>query len=327
VKVIVTGASGFLGGWLVKRLINEGLDVSILARKGSDLSELSGLRYTIVEGDVSDSSQLAKAFSEHDSVFHLAGLVAYNRTARDMMEKVNVLGTQNVIEACKKSKIKRLVYMSSVVAVGASFDGKSLLNEQSIYNISHLNLGYFETKHKAEKLVVEATRRGDVDAVILNPGTIYGGADAKKGSRKTQVKVAQGKFPFYPSGGVNVVSVHDVVDATLAGWKRGKSGERYILGNENLTIKAVFELIAEAANVEPPKFALPKGAIFALGYVGDFMERVGLKGPMSLENAWTANMFHWYDSTKARTELGLGRRSAKDAISESVGWMKEHHLI
>lgn len=326
-KVLVTGASGFLGGWLVKRLLNEGLDVSVLARKSSDLTGLKGLRYTLVEGDISDSGKLSEAFKSHDSVFHLAGLVAYNRSARQQMEQVNVQGTINVIEACIQSKIRRLVYMSSVVAVGASFDGKTPLNENSPYNVAHLNLGYFETKHKAELLVIDAAKRGDLDAVILNPGTIYGGGDAKKGSRKTQVKVAQGKFPFYPQGGVNVVSVHDVIDATLAGWKKGRTGERYILGNENLTIKSVFELIASAAGVEPPKIALPKPVVFGLGYLGDSLERIGLKGPMSLENAWTANMFHWFDSTKARTELNLGKRSAKDAIQESVDWMKAHKLI
>lgn len=326
-KVLVTGASGFLGGWLVRRLINEGLDVSVLARNTSDLSEIQGLRFTQIEGDITDAPGLVEAFKSHDSVFHLAGLVAYSRSARPDMEKINVQGTLNVLEACMKGKIRRLVYMSSVVAVGATFDGKTLLNESSTYNVGHLNLGYFETKHKAELLVLDAAKKGEVDAVVLNPGTVYGGADAKKGSRKTQVKVAQGRFPFYPYGGVNVISVHDVVDATLAAWKVGRTGERYILANENLTIKAAFDLIAKAAGVEPPKIALPKTLIFGLGYAGDFLERLGVKGPISLESAWTSSMYHWFDPSKARSELNLGKRAAKDAIQESVDWMKEHKLI
>lgn len=325
-RVLVTGASGFLGGWLVKRLILEGLEVSILARKGSDLSELEGLRFALIEGDISNPLLLEKAFAGHDSVFHLAGLVAYTRSERANMDRVNVVGTQNVITACLQAKVRRLVYMSSVVAIGASFDGQAL-NEESAYNVGHLDLGYFETKHKAEQLVLKACSANRLDSVILNPGTIYGGADARKGSRRTQIKVAQGRFPFYPPGGVNVVSVHDVVDATVLAWKVGRSGQRYILGNENLTIKKVFELIAEAAGVEPPAIPLPKAVIFGLGHLGDTMERFGLKGPISLENAWTANLFHWFDSSKAREELNLGRRSAKDAIAESVLWMKENGLL
>jgi dihydroflavonol-4-reductase len=323
-RVLVTGASGFLGGWLVKRLCEEGLEVSITARASSDLSDLQGAKYTRIDADLADVETLSRSFQGHDSVFHLAGLVAYSRSARQTMEVANVQGTQNILTACQRSNVRRLVHMSSVVAVGASFDGTPL-NENSKYNVGHLNLGYFETKRKAEELVVAASARQD--CVILNPGTIYGPADAKKGSRKTQVKVAQGKFPLYPPGGVNVVSVHDVVDATVSAWKKGRAGERYILGNENLTIREVFRLIAEAAGVEPPSIPLPRSLIFALGYSGDFLERLGLKGALSLENAWTANLFHWFDSTKARQELGLGQRSAKDAIQESVNWMKEHNLI
>lgn len=323
-RVLVTGASGFLGGWLVKRLLQEGLEVSVTARPSSDLSDLQGLKYSRIDTDISDVDRLSLAFKDHDSVFHLAGLVAYTRSARRDMELANVQGTKNVLAACRRANVRRLVHMSSVVAVGASFDGTPL-NENSKYNVGHLNLGYFETKRQAEEIVIAAS--GDQDCVILNPGTIYGPADAKKGSRKTQVKVAQGKFPFYPPGGVNVVSVHDVVDATVSGWKKGRTGERYILGNENLTIQEVFRLIAEAAGVEPPSIPLPRALIFALGYSGDFLERFGLKGPLSLENAWTANLFHWFDSTKARQELGLGRRSAKDAIQESVQWMRENNLL
>src|SRR5690606_38059941 len=155
--------------------------------------------------DVTDPQSVDSATRGMDSVFHLAGLIAYTRSERAAMERVNVQGTRNVIDACRAAKVKKLVHLSSVVAIGASFDGKTLLNEESEFNLGHLNLGYFETKRKAELHVVDAAKRGDFETVILNPGTIYGAGDAKKGSRKTQIKVAQGRFPFYPSGGVNVV--------------------------------------------------------------------------------------------------------------------------
>jgi dihydroflavonol-4-reductase len=216
--------------------------------------------------------------------------------------------------------------MSSVVAVGASFDGKPL-DEESPYTISHLNLGYFETKKAAEDLVREACRKGQIEAVCLNPSTIYGAADAKKGSRKTQLKVAQGRFPFYTSGGVSIVSVHDVIEAVLTAREKGRNGERYILSGENLTIKDVFTRIAHLAGAKPPGIYLPNLAVKAIGKVGDMLENMGRKGPLNSENAWTALLYHWFDNSKARAELNFNPRPAQDALKESVDWMKEQGLL
>lgn len=325
-QVLVTGASGFLGAWLCRRLIDEGLELKILARPTSDLSELKGLRYTLSEGDVTNPVSLETACRDVDSVFHLAGLIGYSRAQRAAMEKVNVAGTQNVIHAVRSSKVRKLVHLSSVTAIGASY-GPTVLNEQSEYNIQNLNLGYFETKRAAEILVRETTSRGEIDSVILNPSTIYGGGDAKKGSRKTQVKVAKGKFPFYTNGGVNVVHVKDVTEAIVKGWKQGRSGERYILSSENLTIQQLFQTIAAAAGVEPPKIHLPNTIVHAIGKLGDFMESMGKKGPLNSENAWTSTLYHWFDSAKAQRELGLKLTPAKVSIEESVQWMKDHKVI
>lgn len=326
-RVLVTGATGFLGSHLCKKLIDEGLELIITSRSQSDLSDLEGLKFEQVTADVTNLESLLRYTKNIDSVFHLAGLVGYSRAQRSSMENVNVIGTKNVVEACIKNKVRRLVHMSSVVAVGASFDGKNPLNETSEYNITHLNLGYFETKRQAELLVKKAVTDRNLDAVILNPSTIYGPGDAKKGSRKTQLKVAQGKFPFYTSGGANVVNVHDVVEATVNAWKIGKTGERYILCSENVTIKQLFELIAAEAGVEPPRIHLPNFVVHALGHVGDLLENIGKKGPINSENAWTSTLYHWFDSSKAQKEIGLKLTPAKASIAESVSWIKEHGLL
>ncbi len=325
-KVLVTGATGFLGGWLVRRLLDEGNEVRIIKRPKSSLDEIEGLPLEIVPGDVTDEKSIAEACRGIDSVFHLAGLIAYTKTQRAAMEQVNVAGTAHVLRACRDSGVRRLVHLSSVVAIGASFDGRQPLNEESKFNVGHLDLGYFETKHKAEILVKEAVVRGDVDAVMINPSTIYGRADAKKGSRKTQLKVAQGKFPVYPPGGVNVVAVEDVVDGIMAAWRKGRTGERYIMSGENLLLKDVFEMIARASGVKPPSIGLPKAAVFAIGKVGDVMESMGRKGPLNTENAWTAVLYHWFDSEKAQREFGMKFKPASHAIEQSVRWMKENHL-
>lgn len=326
-KVLVTGANGFLGSWLTRRLVAEGHDVYALVRKSSDLSELEGVKCKYVYGDVTDILSLLEAFRGVDTVFHLAGLIAYKKSQRAAMEKINVEGTSNVVQTCREHRVRRLVYLSSVVAVGGGFDPTMILNEETEYNVSDLNLGYFETKKAAEEIVKKACDRHEIDAVMLNPSTIYGEGDARKGSRKIQLKVAQGKFHYYTSGGVNVVAVEDVVDGIISAWKNGRSGERYILSGENMTIKELFQMIAEEAHKAPPTKQIPDWFLFSLGKVGDLMEAVGLKGPLSQENAWTSTMYHWFDNSKARKELGFNPRPAREAIHKSVQWMKDHGLV
>lgn len=174
-----------------------------------------------------------------------------------------------------------------------------------------MDLGYFETKHESEKIVKAAFQQGRIDAVMVNPSTIYGYGDATKGSRKFQVKVAQGKIPFYPTGGVNVISVEDVCEASVNAWKKGRSGERYILAGENLLIKDVFEMIAKEANVAPPKIPMGRAILLAAGKTGDLLEKIGKKGPINTENAWTSTLYHWFDNSKAKRELQLNPKPAK----------------
>lgn len=326
-KVLVTGANGFLGSWVTKALVNEGHEVFALVRPKSDLSELEGINCKYVHGDVTDIPSLLAAFKGMDTVFHLAGVIAYKKSQRAAMEKVNVLGTTNVVNVCREYKIRRLVYLSSVVAIGAGLTAKDVLNETSDYNVSDLNLGYFETKHHAEEVVKSACDRNEIDAVIINPSTIYGAGDAKKGSRKMQLKVAQGKLKFYTSGGVNVVAVEDVVAGILSAWKNGRKGERYILAGENILIKDLFAMIAKESGVSAPSIHLPDMVLHAVGMLGDGLEYLGLKGPLSRENAYTATLYHWFDSSKAQKELHFSPRPAQFAIHNSVQWMKDQGMV
>lgn len=325
-KALVTGANGFLGSWLTKRLMAEGHDVQILIRKNSDLSELKSVKPRLLYGDVTDIQSLRTAIKDQDVVFHLAGLVSYKKTDRALMEKVNVFGTQNVVSVCEEFKTPRLLYVSSVVAIGSSFKPE-VLNEDSQYKISHLNLGYFETKKRAEQIVRLAAKENKIQAVCVNPSTIYGFGDAKKGSRKTQVKVARHKFPFYTSGGVNIVAVEDVIEGILAAYKKGVNGERYILANENMTIKTLFSKISEFADVSPPALYMPNWLLHTLGTSGDFLEKYGVNIGVSRDNSYTATMFHWFDSSKAQREIGFRPSSSDRAIENSVRWMKDNGYL
>lgn len=325
--VLVTGGNGFLGSWLVRRLLSDGHRVRCLVRPTSDLSELEGLKCEYVHGDVTDLASLNQACQGQNAVFHLAGMIAYRKADRAAMERINVQGTANVLQAIKNQKVPRLVYLSSVVAIGVGFTPDQVLNEDSPFNAHHLDLGYFETKLKAEKLVINAVKKEGVDAVILNPSTIYGPGDARKGSRKTQLKVAQGRFKFYTSGGVNVVPVENCVDGIIRAWQKGRSGERYILAGQNLSIKELFQIIARAAGVPAPTQRMPSWILHLIGMAGDVATRLGWSLPMSRENAWTATLYHWFDSAKAQRELGFDPGSSVHAIEQSVEWSRQKGLL
>lgn len=329
-KVLVTGATGFLGYWMTRRLLDEGMEVRLLVRnrnKLEDLSTLPGKSIEIAEGDITNYDSLETACTGVQGVFHLAGLIAYSRAQRSSMEEVNVQGTKNLLKAIERTSQARLLHLSSVVAVGAGFSKEQILDEASPYNVGHLNLGYFETKHDAELAVFEAVRHGKIEAVAVNPSTIYGPGDSKKGSRGVQLKVAKGKFPFYPPGGVNIVHVDDVVDLCVKAYRSGTNGERFIACSENLTIEETFSRIAALAGVPPPRFGLPRGAIFAIAKVGDLLEKIDRKGPINSENAWTSTLFHWFRHDKATREFNFRPRPAQEALEASIKWSRDHGLI
>lgn len=330
-KVLVTGATGFLGQWLTRRLLDEGFEVRVLARSKGKLEDLQDLKLEVAEGDVTNLASLESACRGVDGVFHLAGLIAYSKAQRAAMERVNVQGTKNVIKAIQKSapgkSQPRMLHLSSVTAVGAGFTKNDILNEKSPYNIGHLHLGYFETKHDAEIAVFDAVRAGTLDAVAINPSTIYGPGDAKKGSRGAQLKVARGKFPFYPPGGVNVVHVEDVVALCIKAFRSGATGERTIACGENLTLQDTFNRIAKLAGVKPPSIPLPRTVLFALGKIGDMLEAVGSKGPINTENAWTSVLYHWFSYEKATRDFGFKPRPAQEALEASIRWSRDNKLL
>jgi dihydroflavonol-4-reductase len=325
-KILVTGATGFIGHHLVNRLASQGHEVSVLSRKPLKDDEFPGHRVKVCLGDVTNSLSLLNATENQDRVYHLAGKIAYKASERAEMEKVNVQGTQKVVDACITNHVKAFVYMSSVVAIGSSFDGR-ILDETAPYNIGHLNLGYFETKHKAEEIVKTAFSHNGLNAFILNPSTVYGAGDATKGSRSTQLKVARGKLLFYPPGGVNIVSIDDVLYCLEQVPLKGRPGERYIVAGENILIKDLFKIIAETAGVPAPRIPLSRPLIKLLGFVGDAIEPFKLKGPVNGETAWTSTLYHWFSSAKAQRELGLKVTPAKKAIQESVLWMEKNGYL
>jgi dihydroflavonol-4-reductase len=325
-KILVTGANGFLGSWLIKKLKDDGQEVSVLLRNQEEFSHFLKQGYRVFRGDVTNPDSLVEAMRGQQQAYHLAGLVAYNKSQRASMFRVNVEGTENVFQVASQHQVEKVLLVSSVVAVGATLKAE-ILNENSPYELAHLNLGYHESKREAEKIVRRYVQEKKINGVIVNPSTVYGAGDAAKDTRSTQLKVARGDMLFYPPGGVSVVAVEDVIDGMLRAMQFGRSGERYILAGENLTLKAVFDSISEFAGAKEVAIPLPGWSLDILAGIDRSLAKIGLKGPLPSERAMVARMFHWYDSSKARQELGFSTRPAKQAIENSVHWMLQQGLL
>jgi dihydroflavonol-4-reductase len=318
-KIFVTGATGFVGKNLVKKLACDGLSITCLARNPDPNLFKDHPNVSWVQGDILESPEsLAHYLQGQDTVYHLAGLIGYKKSLRNLMFKINVQGTENILRASIQAGVNDFIFMSSVAAIGCSLDDKSILDEESPYNLKGMGFGYFDSKNLAENRLIEISSGSQINTFILNPSTIYGPGDSLKNTRSTQIKVAKGKFPFSPPGGVNVVHIDDVIEACLKVVTFGKKNRRYILASENLYISDVFKIIAKEGGVTSPRYVLPKWILLSLGAVGDMTSLLGMNSSFSLENARIACYFHWFSNKRAKTELGIDFKPSRIAIRDSV---------
>lgn len=322
--MLVTGANGFLGKYLLKALLRENHEVVALVRAAGAVTELQALSCKVVRGDVTDKQSLRQAFAGVEAVFHLASQVSVFSSDRAQLYKTNVEGTRNVLELCRENSVGRLVHVSSVVAVGASSDAEGIMNENSVNSTRAFQFPNCESKSVGEELVLQACRRGEVDAVVVNPSMVFGAGDAVKPPRKGNILAAQGKLAWYTRGGLSAVGAEDVVAGMIAALKRGRKAERYILSGENLTMKQVLGLYAECAGARPPRHEMPSWLLRMLGRIVDALR---LRIPLSWEGAVAATSFHWFDHSKAAKELGFNPRPAREAIQGSVDWMRSQGYL
>jgi dihydroflavonol-4-reductase len=316
-KILVTGANGFLGSWLIRALIDRGFQVRAFVRAGGNLNALQNLPCEIHYGDVLEIATLEQAMQGVDVVFHLAAKMMLTPSQEEITRATNITGTRNVVTLCEKLKIKKLVHVSSVVAIGAGDSPSEIINEHSQGNFSQFKLANMDSKRKGEEIVRAACLDKKIDAVIVNPSLIYGPGDFQKEVRKGNIAVINGKMPFYTQGGVNVVAVQDVVEGIILAWQKGTNGERYILGGENLTIKQYFSLMAEAGGVKAPHWYLPSWILRLAAVVVGFLK---IDSPLNPESVSTMLLYHWCSSAKAQRELGYEFRPAREAINSSVKW-------
>lgn len=315
---LVTGATGFLGATLIRRLVEEGVSVRGLRRKASTLDLLGDIadRVEWAEADVLDPESLERAFEDVSRVYHCAAYLGFEgKKSLDQLMAVNVQGTANVVDAALSSGVRRLVHTSSIAALGRSDGITECLNESAEWLPSASNSGYGKSKHLAELEVQRGIAEG-LDAVIVNPSLIMGVGRAGENSTLLVEKIRQRRVPYIPSGGTNIVDVLDVVDGLLRAMERGKTGERYLLSGQNLSWMEIARIISDSFGVPPPRRTLSPGLMMGLAIITEFFGLITRSSPLiTRETARLSSTISCYDNTRAKTELGCSFRPFTETAS------------
>jgi dihydroflavonol-4-reductase len=316
-RVGVTGATGFLGSHLCRRLVAGGDQVVVLRRPSSDLRDLEGVAVESVAGEVTEAGPVGDLVHGCDAVFHAAATLVHDPARLAEHERVNVEGSRIVAETCRAQGVGRLVHVSSVAAIGVPEDGRPA-DEDFRFNVDGPPSSYHVSKKRGEDAVLAEVGRG-LDATIVNPSLVVG---PYRGSfRRVDVAdvVRRHRLVPYFRGGNNFVHVADVVEGVIAALGRGATGQRYILGGENLTYRRMAQIAAEELEVRRLLVPVP-GVVTALaGIVGDAVgARTGRRTRFTRERHRLVSLRLFYDSQRAQTELGYRSRPYREIVREFV---------
>lgn len=332
-KVLVTGATGFIGAQICRALVERGDTVRAFHRSTSTLRLLEGLPVERFEGDLTQPHTLLAAMDGMDIVFHTAGVMGVRSRKIQRLYDVIVTGTRNLLQAARILRVKRVVYTSSAAALGVpekpAFPApgtRVLLNENHTWNYHPHLWPYGHAKYLAEMEVQRAVAQG-VDAVIVNPTMVIGEGDIYRQSSSIITLLALQRIPALVEGGINVVHVSDVVEGHLAALEEGRTGQRYILGGENLTLLELAENICKIAGAPVPQAILPARLAHSAAPLAHWIEPA-LAMPLDLELFRLAGNYFYYAVRKSQTILGLPpARPVKDALREAFTWFQAFGAI
>jgi len=319
-NVLVTGATGFLGGNLLRMLCYEGHSVRYLSRNGqSAIAAIDYPQAACYSGDLSDFNSLLSACKCVDWVFNAAAIVSSLERDRAMIQQINVEGTKLLFEAARQSGVKRFIHVSTVDTIGIDTQS-DCTNEESKNDFSALNNPYSDTKKAAEDFLL-SNKYSDIEVVIVNPGFMIGGFDTKGTSSRIVSEIMHHKGIFAPRGGNSFVDVTDVCRGAIVAAQKGRNGERYILAGHNLTYKEFFTQVAYLCNRMAPIAVLPPFLTLKLASLAEHLALLIHKKPIVTRNdAFFSLLPHYYSSLKAEMELDYVINPLKPAIQEAINW-------
>jgi dihydroflavonol-4-reductase len=323
---LVTGGSGFVGGHVVRALLARGRSVRCLARPGSPLGNLEGLRVEVVSGDLRDPASLARAAAGVDALYHCAA--DYRLYARDPREiyATNVEGTDNVLRAAVAAGVRRIVHTSSVAALASPSPSDARPSDESRPGAPEEAVGHYKRSKVLAERAALRWAAGGAPVVVVNPSTPVGELDVRPTpTGRIVVDFLLGRMPAYVDTGLNLVDVRDVAEGHLLAAEKGRTGERYILGNRNMTLKEIFDLLAAITGIPSPRVRLPHWIPIAAAAVDTGLARLFRREPrVPLESARMARRRMWFDSGKAIRELGFPQSPVEDALARAVAWFREN---
>jgi dihydroflavonol-4-reductase len=321
-KVLVTGGNGFIGSVVVRSLIAEGHTVRCLLRATSQTERIDGSSYERAVGDVRDTASLTAAIDGCDAVIHMASLSAWDQIDSPLMDEVVIGGTRNILAAAKAHPGTRVVFVSSILAVNGSTTPQQF-DESSSWTLADQRLSYSRAKREAEAMCRRAVTDG-VPVVIANPGEVYGPNDTALITACNLIDFAKSKPVLVCSGGTSIVYVDDVALAIVRALERGRSGERYILGGDNLTVKQLAELSLDLLGQKKLVVRVPNRVIELITRVAT---RFKIPLPYNRHVIPYATKYWFVTSAKAQRELGVHFRSARETLAPTIDWLKQSGRI
>jgi dihydroflavonol-4-reductase len=324
-RTFVTGGTGFVGSAVIRKLLAEGHEVRTLVRHGTNTRQLDGLNVERISGDLSDTAALREGMTGCEWVFHVAALYAYWGYSWDEFFQSNVEGTRRLMEAAQRSGLKRIVYTSSIATLGIPRDGAPG-DEQTPVTLDDM-LGYYKrSKFLAEEVVREFFQQG-LPVVTVNPAAPVGVGDHKPTQTgKMILDFITGKMPAYVDTGLTIVDVDNVAEGHLLAMEKGKIGERYILGGENLSLKQVLDILAEVSGRPEVKIQIPRTVALAWAYVDTGLARLNPRHiPAATPDAVrVSSKREYFSSAKAIRELGYHFDPAHIALRKAVEWYRQN---
>lgn len=325
--IFLTGATGFIGGHLLRALVNEGAKVRCLVRKSSSRRNLKGLPVEEVEADLRAPNLLREVMPGCDLVFHCAA--DYRLYARDKSElyDTNVEGTRNILKIAAETGVRRVVYTSSVGTLGLHPDGTPA-DESTPVTLKDMVGHYKKSKFLAERVADEWVKKG-LPVVIVNPSTPVGEGDLKPtATGKMIVDFLKRRVPGYVDTGLNLVDVRDVAQGHLLAAQKGKVGEKYILGNRNMSLEEIFTTLAEISGLPAPKLEIPHWLPMGVAAVETtFCRLTGFEPRVPLESVKLSRHKMYFDAGKAVRELGMPQTPVEEALRRAVDWFRENNYV
>jgi len=327
VKALVTGATGFIGSHIARELLNSGVSVRALVRKNSDRRNLAGVDAEIVEGDILDRSSISSALKNCDTLFHAAADYRLWTKNPAAMYAANVEGTENVLEAALSAGVGKVVYTSSVGTLGNPGDGNPG-DEDTPVSFSDMVGDYKKSKFLAERKAESFLAKG-LQLVIVNPSTPVGPFDIKPTpTGKIIVDFVSRRMPAYLETGLNLIAVEDCARGHILAAEKGRIGEKYILGNENLMLDEIFEMLSRISGVPKPRFCLPYGPILVAAWVNEAFSTITGREPMiPLSGVRMAKKLMFFSPKKARMELVFETTPVYNALERALGWFRANGYL